>query len=166
MATALFSFRRRMVSYYRMWWFRRRRQLYVTCTECGATMEADAHELLVSGHYRAAVFASRLQLERALQNLCHEFRSDNSWRHAARSGSLMAQFLRVHGRITAKTANRVGGAYAKASKVVHGRACPSDRAYEIVRDIAAVLRLLDLPQETCDTAKVITGFAAVEGGVA
>jgi len=171
MAT-VFVFARRLrfaafVARYRAWRFRQRRQLYVTCAECGLTLEADANELLETGHYRAAVFAARLQLEKALQNLCIEFRSECNWRRTKKSAYVMALFLGDNGRITQRTRSRVDGAYAKASKIVHGRACPSERAYEIVRDIRKVLHALDLPvQETCEQAKVVTGFAAMAGGAA
>jgi hypothetical protein len=130
-------------------------------------LEADANELLQSGHYRAAVFMARLQLEIAMRNLCQEFRRDDRTKRAIRTGGAnMAHELWKNGRISRKTANRIEGAYRNASKVIHGRPCPSDQAHEIVTCIQRLVVALDSPEPLCESTRVITGFAQVAGGVA
>ena len=124
-----------VVAAYRRWRFAKARTLCKKCAECGVALDVEAATLLKSGHFSAAVFVARLQLERELADLA------NGIDIANRSffGRHWVPLLLANQRLTKPQANRVQLIYARASRIVHGRPCSYGRANGIVQDVSRVL---------------------------
>lgn len=119
-----------LVDKLRAWQWNRTRTVCDKCAVCSDELEASTKQLLSQGHYRAAVFTARLQLEL----LIWEVGGDRACNNCTID---QVVFLAREGVITGDERNRLNRLYSRASKVVHGRACTPARASGIVREIRA-----------------------------
>ena len=127
-------------SAWRQWRWRQTRAFCEHCAINGTNLDAESLRLLNAGHYRAAVFISRLRLETELSELAAGLPEKGD-----RFGGFWFPLLVKHCRLTSRQANRASAVYCRASRVVHGGACSPGRAKGIVADVRQVIRSLNSP---------------------
>ena len=165
MATAL-SFPRRVpllrsiLNTYYVWRWSRIRAVCSSCAACGRELESDATRLLRDGHYRAAVFMARLQLETVIRDLGGE---------AIRTKCpvFKAHHLANAGVFPKRLKTPIANYYGRASRIVHGRVCSRGRAVNLVREIHGLIHeMLDSKSQQIVCRAAGPQDPTMEGGAA